>query len=394
MEYILMHKNIPVAEITLDTHTSGINSIGKIYTVDHTPVGVPVKDGKINRKELNNWWISRAIPASRDGIEEVLRKLDMAATPSLLEKCLGLSLSDHYWIRPKKTELQWKDVNFFENEFSGDMGDILLGGSVKKNIDFLSPDNTSDGWLKKRWKILGGKRCLIKGGSGAVQQESYNEVFAGKLCQRAGIPHVSYSLLTYGGYPFCACENFLDEETEFVSAWRIIQTQKQKTNVSVYRHFLNCCEHLGIPGMEQSLDMMLTLDYLIVNQDRHLNNFGAVRNSETLEWVGPAPLFDSGSSLWYLEPPTFIHTWSIKDSKPFLSTHDGQIQLVTLFGWLDTTSLDNAEEDFREVVSGSVFVDAVRTEAICKAFCARREALKDIVKRSHPMESNQKRDGR
>jgi len=44
---------------------------------------------------------------------------------------------------------------------------------------------------------------------------------------------------------------------------------------------------------------MLVLDYLIANEDRHWGNFGAVRNAETLDWIGLAPVFDCGNSLWY-----------------------------------------------------------------------------------------------
>lgn len=44
---------------------------------------------------------------------------------------------------------------------------------------------------------------------------------------------------------------------------------------------------------------MLVLDYLIVNEDRHLNNFGLIRNAVTLEWIGTAPLYDNGNSMWF-----------------------------------------------------------------------------------------------
>jgi hypothetical protein len=36
-----------------------------------------------------------------------------------------------------------------------------------------------------------------------------------------------------------------------------------------------------------------------VKEDRHYTNFGFVRNAETLEWIGTAPLFDCGASMWY-----------------------------------------------------------------------------------------------
>lgn len=42
----------------------------------------------------------------------------------------------------------------------------------------MSQDNTADGWLKKKWTIVNGKRCLLKTGNDALQQEPYNEVLA------------------------------------------------------------------------------------------------------------------------------------------------------------------------------------------------------------------------
>ena len=83
------------------------------------------------------------------------------------------------------------------------MGNILFGqGSTSDRISLMSPDNTSDGWLKKRWTILDGKRCLIKGGSGATQQEPYNEVIASAIMKRLGVPHVTYTLLYQEDYPY------------------------------------------------------------------------------------------------------------------------------------------------------------------------------------------------
>lgn len=49
-----------------------------------------------------------------------------------------------------------------------------------ENISFDSPDLTTDGCLKKRWKIINGKRCLIKGGSNPYRQQTFNEVIATK----------------------------------------------------------------------------------------------------------------------------------------------------------------------------------------------------------------------
>ena len=35
-------------------------------------------------------------------------------------------------------------------------------------------------------------------------------------------------------------------------------------------------------------------DFVLTNTDWHLNNFGVLRDSKTLKFIGIAPIFDSG----------------------------------------------------------------------------------------------------
>lgn len=378
--YILMHKNVSVADITLDAASGAISAIGSVYGQAHVPVGIPVKKGEIDRTALNTWWKGRAIPASRDGIHQTLIALNLSSTQKLVEKCLGLSLSDQYWICPKKTEIHWQDINFFDNTFSDDIGNILFGKGVSSDkINLMSPDNTSDGWLKKKWAIIDGRRCLIKGGSGAIQQEPYNEVLASHIMDRLNIYHVPYTLMVQDDYPYSVCKNFITPKTELITAWYIMQTQKKRNHVSIYQHYLHCCETLEIPGVKYDIDRMLVLDYIIANEDRHQNNFGAIRNAETLEWLGTAPIYDSGSSLWFSKPQALIHAGAKTACKPFKTDHSEQIKLVTSFDWLDLTALKGVDEEFHEILRGSLFVDEARRDALCMAIRRRVEMLADIV---------------
>ena len=384
-KYILMHKNIPVAVLEIDEASGVISAIGEVYAEQHIPLGITVKRGKIERSELNDWWKGRAIPASRSGIKTVLEDLQIATTQRLLEKCLGLSLSDQYWICPQSKELKWSEINFFENDFSDDMGNILFGKLssgemiINDEISLMSPDNTSDGWLKKKWKIINGKRCLIKGGSGAIQQEPYNEVIASKIMERLDIPHVNYSLITEEEYPYSICEDFITPQTELISAWYVMQTEKKPNHISVYQHYVNCCEKLGIPKIKESLDQMMVVDYLIANEDRHQNNFGIIRDAENLNFIGAAPLFDSGTSLWFDKPTPMIERTAKLRCKPFKNTHEEQIKLVSSFEWLDISKLNGIEEEFRELVRDSIFIDNTRCDAICKAIKERISSLEKVI---------------
>lgn len=384
MKYVLMHKNISVALLDLDESTGFIQKIDELYEEKHLPYGVKVEKRIVDRAALNDWWVDRSIPASRSGIVRALEVLNLSSTRMLLLRCFGLSLSDQYWIKPFGSDLQWSKINFFENGFSEDIGDVLLGKTDRNgHFDFSSPDNTSDGCLKKRWKIIDGKRCLVKGGSNLERQQPFNEVIAAEIMKRLNIPHVPYILIWDKNEPYSVCEDFVTADTELVSAWRIMQTQKKSNNTSVYQHFLNCCKDSGITDVESSLDKMIVLDFIIANEDRHLNNFGFLRNAETLEWLGFAPIFDSGSSLGYDKLASEIHPFHGVECKPFKKNHIDQLKLVTDFSWLDLSKLSDIEEVVRNIFSderASERVGEKRITAIIQSIKARIDYIESRSK--------------
>lgn len=307
---------------------------------------------------------------------------------------LSLSLSDHYWLKPADSGLAWEDVNFFDNSFSPDVGNALMGKTPENSpIDLRSPDWTCDGNLPKRWAVLNGKHCLIKAGSGPFYQQPFNEVIASKIADRLGIPHVPYTLRWDGDLPYSVCEDFVTPDTELVPAWRVMQTQKKDNQTSVYQHYRNCCEALGVPSIAQALDQMLVLDYLIANEDRHLNNFGLLRNPETLQWLGPAPIYDSGSCLGYDKLTPQIRSGKSVTCKPFKKTHEEQLRLVTSLNWLDLSKLDGTDQDIREVFTGAEeYIDPARVEAILASIKQRIQTLMTFALTQSPQEDATKND--
>ena len=396
MKCTLMHRRVEVAKLELDDETGIIQKIESVMSAEHLPVGVPVKNGIADRHELNKWWADRSIPASRSGVREALEALNLTDTKVLLIRCFGLSLSDQYWICPEGTGLTWEKINFFDNPFSDDMGDVLFGKPKKnEDFDFSSPDNTSDGYLKKRWKIANGKRCLIKGGSNPFRQQPFNEVIASKIMDRLGIDHVQYNIIGEDGEPYSVCEDFVTRDTELISAWRIMQTQKKDNSTSVYQHFVNCCKSLGAPDVVPALDRMIVLDYIIANEDRHLNNFGLLRNAETLEWLGFAPVYDSGSSLGYDKLTTEIRIGKNIDCKPFKKKHEEQLKLVTSFDWIDFSKLSDAGDMVREVFSDPQATELIsenRKEAIAQMVERHIESLQTIAESHAPQEDHAEDD--
>ena len=160
-----------------------------------------------------------------------------------------------------------------------------------------------------------------------------------------------------------------------------MQSMRKDNNTSVYRHYLNCCEALGVEGMEHAVDQMIVLDYLIANEDRHQNNFGLLRSANTLEWLGAAPIFDSGSSLGYDKLTPQILSARAIECKPFKKTHHEQLKLVTSFGWIDFDRLRGVEQDIRDILDqAGEYVDESRKTAIISAFSSRLGQLMVLAK--------------
>ncbi len=383
MKYTLMHKNHRVVDIEIDNDSGSITAAGDIYCAERIPLGISANCEKIELQELKAWWSHRSIPISRSGIGKALGAMHISTTSELLTKCMGLSLSDAYWVKPENADFDWETVNFFDNDFSDDVGNILFGEKpASDSINMMSPDCSSDGWLKKKWEIIDGKRCLVKGGSNFFQ-EPFNEVIASRIAARLGLNHVTYSIGFEGKNqsPVCICKDFADGSTELISASAVNKVLPIALNESKYEHFVRCCEFLKIPNIAKSLDEMLIPDFIIANQDRHMGNFGVLRNADTLEYMGFAPIFDCGTSLRYDTPSVYIDPNLNIESQPFASFHDEQIKLVSNPQAFDFSVFADIEKDIAEIFDderAAAYIDKARQEKIIKVVTARISRLEQI----------------
>ena len=128
---------------------------------------------------------------------------------------------------------------------------------------------------------------------------------------------------------------------------------------------------------------MITLYYIIANEYRHFNNFGLLRNAETLEWIGMAPIYDSGSSLGYDKLPGQMKSEKAVGCKPFKNHHIEQLRLVTSFDWLDLSKLADVEAVIRETLSldtDETYIDEHRIDAIVNAVKRRLQNLEQVIK--------------
>lgn len=298
---LIMCGDHPVLAFEYDPESGRACSSGEVLDHDRLPLEFTTH-GKsaLYARRIDEWWRSRAIPSTRDGIRRVLESLGAASTGELLDRTYGLSLSDQYWVRREDDPAEWKDVNFFDNSFDEALGEILLTSySSSRDISLNVPDVSTGGDLPKRWTIdrATGRRLLVK--SGRTGQEPMNEVIASRLCMRLGVPAVRYSLARNGNRLVSTCADMLSNHEELVSAWQVLQSVKAVNGLNSHDQWIRAA--VGFCADERvvrdATDDWLVVDYLMRNTDRHYSNFGLIRNIETLA-VRPAPIYDTGASLW------------------------------------------------------------------------------------------------
>jgi len=305
--YLILHKNIPVLTVSLNTNYA-IEKIEKIHNKERIPIGL--ENQNLNVNNVNEWFFDRAIPQKREGLSNILNATDTKNNMELLVKNLGLGLIDNYWIKKEDSDLLWENVNFFDNSFSNEVNGVYLNRSDKLNEeikDKINPNNASSGMLPKGWICADNKRFLIKGSELQNEQEPYNEEIISKWLDLLKVEHVEYEVKIIDKRPYSICELMLNENEELVHAYHVSRIKQKDNKVSYYEHYIDCCRELGLKdNIRKDIDNMILIDYMSANTDRHWNNFGIIRDSNTLKAKRLAPLYDNGASLFAKIPVFYI----------------------------------------------------------------------------------------
>ena len=361
MKKILMNKKKEVLLAEYNEESKFFDKIYEVYDINYAPYILKsfYKEDEINdtsfRTNLSEWFRGRGIPSWRDRLDLLLHRLNINAPSELLDKAFGLSLSDQYWLKPYNTKINYDDINFFDNDF--DYSEFLEASLSKNSKTIMSenslktPNNTTDGMLKKAWIIENGTRYLLKGGYKNELLQPFNEVLASEICKRLGFNHVTYALDTYKDTVVSICPCFITKDTELITCYQIRNDMKRNDNIKDYEEYIKVLEEHGISDARIKMENMYIIDYLIMNEDRHLNNFGIIRDVNTLKWLDVAPIFDNGESLnitYYDNEELHISGEGrlFYEVKPF----DEIIKVVKDIKRIDLSKLDGIVEWFDELL--------------------------------------------
>ena len=235
---------------------------------------------------------------------------------------------------------------------------------------------TSNGNYEKRWKIINGDRYLVKAGGKVLNQEPFNEVIATKLYEKIlnDDEYVKYEVVHVDERAVSICKNFITKNTELIPAWKINEYYETGEDENKYEHYIRCLNELNIPNANVLVDKMIVCDYILANKDRHFNNFGVIRNVETLEFERVAPIFDNGCSLWFDENDMYVGEFFL--TKPFEEYEKTQLSLVKNISWLDISKLDGFIDEVKDILLSNKLLSNERIEKIVEQIKLRIEEVK------------------
>lgn len=252
----------------------------------------------------------------------------------------------------------------------------------------------------KFWFVDGDRNVLFKADDRGTG-EDWAEVVVCHLCSLIGLPHVHYDLAAeFDGSqylrPGVICANMSPAPMELVHGNELLHAldplYPKQSRYRVNRHTVSAvCDALatltrpadewmsGVPnGISTALDVFIgyvMLDAWVANQDRHHENWGAIRDKESLRL---APSFDHGASL--------ARNLTDRDREERLRTKDKN-RTVAAFAAKGRGALYGTERDARPLGLSDCFsAVSIKSAAASKAWLdqlvsVQFDSIQDIVNR-------------
>ena len=279
-KYFLMNKNEVIAQFHVDVFIDSV-------VIDKVETELPVW-----MQNLEEFIVNRRAPKSRENIERLLKESGCDTIKGYLDITHALSLIDTFWVKPIDSKLHWEDLSLYTHKFNETIAKTAFeGGLHGRHLSSTSPEYGTDGSFAKCWIRENDMIKLLKRGSSGARNaglEPYSEFYASQLVKEFTDSYVAYDLRSRNGRICSVCDIFTSEEYGFVPYAAI------EPGNSSFRTVIKTYEELGFGEFAKT---MFIVDAVILNEDRHKNNFGFLVDNNEQKIVAPAPLFDHNIAL-------------------------------------------------------------------------------------------------
>jgi hypothetical protein len=384
-EYILKHKNKEVLLFDMNNEDYTITGIKKINDYNRLPFNLEDKNNNIEcASRLGTWIKSRGLSGSRKDIPDIKKLFNTDNIHKLTVDSYGLNLTDHYWFHGTEKDLLWDKINYFENNFDQLKQSGNYSPVIDNSIKDPSPNFCVDGSIEKRWVIKDGERVLLKGSRYKYMQEPFNEKIVSLILDEFKLDHVHYNQeKTKDMLPYSECKTMSNINNEFINAqWVITSENCLNKTKTLYDNYIGLCKKNNIPSFKKNIDAMISIDFLIGNEDRHRGNFGILRNADTLEWVKIAPIFDNGNSLFFDMDDNTINEWGIDSlGKAFGDGNRLQLDLIDYPDWYNNIKGRHISDIIINGLKYNEKLSCKRIDKINEIYNERRKIFEKVIEK-------------
>ncbi len=248
---------------------------------------------------LVDYWLSqREIPSTRENLKKYIRTGN--ARQFMLEQH-ACSLTDCYWVREENESVEWNDVKLYGSD-AIESFQVIYNGN---NRMYSGVNATLGGQLEKFWYKSKEENYttlkLCKKVSKANGILAVRELMASQIYEAIGYDKFVHYEPVFDSDDFvigCKCKAFTNEQTELITAYDLLEEFNLTQADHAYDEIIRLAVSYGCDRceVEKHLDTQVLVDYLITNRDRHQGNIGFLRDSDSLNIISVAPVFDSGSA--------------------------------------------------------------------------------------------------
>ena len=290
--YTIMHKNRRVASVREDGTVT-------IYAKSFMPYNLWLEEETDVETRVNNlsnfyyWCATRVLTLDRRFAKEILNAIGAKQAATDRDRAMiaisyhALCLTDVYWIKSDREKISFDDISLYRHSLSNSFADVsLLGRQITaQNAELLADldaagDVATNGVAPKAWIRKDGVFYLMKNGA---ERDVEAELLASKIADCFKIDHVKYYADTFDEKKVSKSRLITSEERSIVSM--------EFVDVYCVNHNLDR-EEFVLKKDKYAFCMMIIIDYLVGNSDRHWGNWGFYVDNDNNALLGLYPLMD------------------------------------------------------------------------------------------------------
>lgn len=350
----LMLKNIEILYFDLEEFVVEVirNDLLPFCLRSNIRASQNLKDILHNIQTVKDYLSSRVLSLSRDNAKQIYAAFQIPQVDTTTNrvniciKCKGVSIIDSYWVKEDDEDVDWEHINIRQNKLSEITDLSLIGFSPTITTSTICPELTTKGLFRKGWIHLGESLYLLKSDKTNEYVNTRMEVLASEVLdcfenRIESIVYLSDVKETAAGTAYVSiCQNFVGEQYSFIEAWEVMDYCKRQ-NIHFRKY---CLERWG-----STFASIPVLDYIIINTDRHTQNYGFMMNNDTGKIETVAPMFDFNCAL--------VADYFRCDARDTLSQMFNTTETLRelAFQFIEYTDLKFNEEAFAKLADSSLY---------------------------------------